>query len=156
MAHAWPRLTILSICQEHLRSETDGVTLAALRDLVEQRPALTELDVALAPIKRGDCEEVIARPLHTRAERDGHILGPLQECRLCTIGIGAPWLEREDVAAVAAALNAIFPHLTGIIHDGVGPVRSIWWGMEKRLAMFRKVREQERKYALGQTRYHTS
>ncbi|EIW63777.1 uncharacterized protein TRAVEDRAFT_41205 [Trametes versicolor FP-101664 SS1] len=147
MARAWPRLTVLSICQESLQSETDGVTLAALLDLVQHCPALEELDIALASIKRGDCEDVLARPLFTRAKWDGDTLGLREVCRLSSIGIGAPALGAEEVVAVAAALNAIFPHLTDVFSDERGMTRSRWCGIENVLAVFRKVREQERKYA---------
>ncbi|EIW63781.1 uncharacterized protein TRAVEDRAFT_16072 [Trametes versicolor FP-101664 SS1] len=111
MARAWPRLTVLSVCEQNLKSAANGVTLVGLRDLALQCPALVELDIGVASIKRGHCEEVLARPPHTRAECDGDTLGPPEARRLSVMNIGAPGLSAEDVAATAAALNAIFPYI---------------------------------------------
>lgn len=154
MVHAWPRLTILAVCQEHLQSEANGVSLIGLHHLAQQCPGLVELHIALASVKRADCEEVLARAL--RPKTGGDTRAPREVCRLSDISIGAPWMNAQDIAAVAAALNTIFPYLARVHSDCFGLIRPDWWGMRKALDIFHRMREQERKYARGRTGCHTS
>lgn len=156
MVRAWPRLTILSVVgEDNLQSEASGVTLVGLRHLAQQCPALKGLDIALASVKRAHCEEILARPLHPRTAGDTR--APLEVCRLSRIGVGAPRMNVEDVAAVAAALNTIFPYLTRVhAKNGFGLTRDGWWGMRKAVEMLYTIREQERKYDRGRTGCRTS
>lgn len=124
------------------------MTLAALRDLAQQCPALVELHIALASVKRADCE-VLTRALCPKTGGDTRALREV--CRLSDISIGAPWMNAQDIAAVAAALNTIFPYLARVHSDCFGLIRPDWWGMRKALDIFHRIREQERKYARGRT-----
>ncbi|EIW63769.1 uncharacterized protein TRAVEDRAFT_16063 [Trametes versicolor FP-101664 SS1] len=131
-----------------------AVTLAGLRDVVEQCPHLQILYVALTDVKRAVCEELLARRPPPACGDGTH-----EASQVFKLGIGTPSIEPQDVAAVAAVLTMIFPardfgiYVPWSIFNDIGASPGRWWYKVDRASLaFQLVRQQEQKHALERAR----
>ncbi|KAL1950930.1 hypothetical protein VTO73DRAFT_79 [Trametes versicolor] len=158
MARAWPYIETLMLCPSRSFGEPHpmpaAVTLAGLRDVVEQCPHLQILYVALADVKRAVCEELLARRPPPACGDGTH-----EASQVFKLGIGTPSIEPQDVAAVAAVLTMIFPardfwiYVPWSIFNDIGASPGRWWYKVDRASLaFQLVRQQEQKHALERAR----
>lgn len=158
MARAWPYIETLMLCPSRSFGEPHpmpaAVTLAGLRDVVEQCPHLQILYVALADAKRAVCEELLARRPPPACGDGTH-----EASQVFKLGIGTPSIEPQDVAAVAAVLTMIFPardfwiYVPWSIFNDIGASPGCWWYKVDRASLaFQLVRQHEQKPALERAR----